>query len=329
MRRAQGRGLEPRWWLAALLALSATGPALAEEPKVITIATGPHGGVYLHTGNAICRLVNAGVGRHGLHCLARASPDPVAGVLALQGGERTYAIVPSDVAHRAHAGRGRFAQTGPMGDLRLVLVLQEEPFVALARPDVPARHLDDLRGRRVNLGAEGSIDRELVQALIETLGWSTGDLARTTALDAEASSAALCDGGIDAAFFRVGHPTGWMEDAMRRCGARLVPMTGPALDKLIETTPFLHRTTIDAGGYPGRARDIPVIGLAAVLVTTRDRPDTEVYEVAGAVAKNLGDFSRLHPTLKGLAREHLVDEALEVPLHPGAERYLREAGILR
>ncbi|MDX1434318.1 MAG: TAXI family TRAP transporter solute-binding subunit [Gammaproteobacteria bacterium] len=314
---------------ALFLHAGAVGELAAAELDIVTIAGGRHGGVYLHTGRAICRFVNASRARHQLRCLARSSADPVSAVRALHEGERSYALVPSDVLYDAYAGRDRFADSGPWRNLRRVLALQDEPLVVLARAQSGVRRLEDLRGRRVNLGVEGGSDRELVEELLAALGLSDADLAPSASLDAERAVAALCAGELDAAFFRVDHPTGWAEEAIRRCGARLVPMTGPAVDTLIASDPSVVRAIIEGGTYPGEQADVPVIALETNLVTTADRPDDEVYEVASAVGENLQSLSRLHRSLDGLVQEDLVDTRLDIPLHPGAERYLREAGLVR
>lgn len=305
------------------------GAARAEEPQVITIATGLHGGVYLHTGRSICRLVNAGHPRHGLRCVARSSPSAQASVRDLLSGVRAYAVVPSDELERAYNATGRYAGADPASNLRVVLALQEEPFVALVSPQSGIRSLEDLRARRVSLGPAGGIDRELAARLLETSGWREEEVSNALELDAERAVAALCAAEIDAAFLRIGHPTGWVEEAIERCGARLLPLAGSPVDALIESMPYVHRAIVEGGTYAGHDDDVTVLGLDTILVTSSDRPDGEVSEVAGAVVSNLADFRRLHATLAELDRDDLADVEVDVPLHPGAERYLRAAGIIR
>jgi len=319
------------WFCAAIGAvlLLATAPARAQDERLITIATAGHGGVYLPTGHAVCQFLHLERARHGIRCLARASAGSVENIEALRSGERDYAIVQSDLQNAAFEGSRQFAKEGPLPELRALFSLHAEPFTVIASPDSGISSFAEVAGRRLNLGIQGSGMRATTEDILAAFGLGDGDLSLVTDLAAGAQVEALCEGRIEVATFVVGHPSGYVQDATTACGGRLIPVEGPAVERLLASAPYYAPATIAGRIYPGEPEDVPTLGVRATLVTLADRPDDEVYELAEAVFSNLALFRRLHPALAGLDRAEMVDFGNTAPLHPGAERYFREAGLLR
>ena len=312
---------------AALLLTAAT--ARAQDDRLITIATAGHGGVYLPTGNAICRLVNAERERHGIRCLARASAGSVENIEALRKGERSYAIVQSDIQNAALKGSRQFEEAGPWPELRAVFSLHAEPFTVVARAGSDIQSFADIKGRRINLGVEGSGMRATTDDVLAAFGFGDAERALMTDLSAGAEVEALCDGRIEVATFVVGHPSGYVQDATTACRGRLIPVEGPAVERLLTSAPYYAPATISGRIYPGQPEEVPTLGVRATLVTLADRPKDEVYELVMAVFSNLELFRRLHPAFADLDRAEMVTFGNTAPLHPGAERYFRQAGLLR
>jgi uncharacterized protein len=298
-----------------------------QEPGLFTIGTAARGGVYYPVGSAICRFVNAGRERHGLRCLVAPSAGSVANIGALRSGEWAYVIVQSDVQHAAFTGHNQFVDAGPLSSLRAVFSLHGEPFTVMAREDSGIRTLADARGRRVNLGREGSGMRATAEDVLTAFGWQPSEFPQLAALAPEEQEKALCQNEIDVATFVVGHPSGWIQDIKSTCDARVVPVTGPAIDALLKASPFYAPTSVPAQMYDHHPEDISTLGVRALLVTLNERPAAEVYELVKAVFEGLRTFRRLHPALADLKPEEMVSLGITVPLHPGAERYFREAGL--
>ena len=315
---------------AAYLALAAFTfgcDAGAEQPTVITIATAERGGAYLPAGNAICRFVNSERDRHGLLCLATPSSGSVENIGALLVGERAYAIVQSDVEYAAYMGSGRFRGGEPFRQLRSLFSLYLEPFTVVARRDAQIRHLGDLEGHRFNLGREGSGMRATAENIMSAFGWTLDSFSATGDLSPGDQLEALCSGEIDAGSFTVGHPSGWIHDALSACDAVLVPVDGPVIDRLLAAAPYYTTAVLRGGTYAAQFDDVPTIAVRATLVTVADRPEEEVYQVVKAVFSNLETLRLLHPALEEIDARTMVQAHHTAPLHPGAERYYRETGL--
>jgi TRAP transporter TAXI family solute receptor len=317
------------WAAVGAALLLAAGTARSQDDRLITIATAGHGGVYLPTGNAICRLVHLERARHGIRCLARASAGSVENMEALHTGERDYAIVQSDLQNAALEGSRQFEEAGPPPELRALFSLHAETFTVVARPDSGIRSFAEIAGRRLNLGVEGSGMRATAEDILAAFGLGDADLALVTHLATGAQVEALCDGRIEVATFVVGHPSGYVQDATTACQGRLIPVEGPAVERLLTSAPYYTPATISGRLYPGQPEEVPTLGVRATLVTLADRPEDEVYELVKAVFSNLELFRRLHPALADLDRAEMVGLGNTAPLHPGAKRYFRETGLLR
>jgi TRAP transporter TAXI family solute receptor len=299
----------------------------ADEGQVFTIGTALRGGIYLPAGESICRLVNAHRVESGLRCLAAPSAGSVANVAALRTGERQYAIVQSDVLDAAYHGRHGFAAEGRLEALRAVLSLHAEPFTVITRAGSGIRSIAEIKGRRFNIGVAGSGTRATALDLLDAFGWQADDLAWLGEFAPEAQFAALCHDEIDAGALVVGHPNGWVQALTGSCAARLVPMTGEAVERLLKAAPYYAPAVVPGEMYDGHPADVPTFGVRAVLVTVAGRPEAEVHAIAKAVLEGLDTFRRLQPALAYLAPREMTSAGITVPLHPGAERYFREAGL--
>jgi hypothetical protein len=308
--------------------LGATGAPAAREPTIVTIATAKHGGAYLPVGDAICRFVNAGRERHGLLCLPKTSAGSVDNIRALRTGQRHYAIVQSDVQHAAYAGAGPFRVAGPFAEVRALLALHLEPYTVVARGDAGIRHFADVKGRRFNLGPDGSGMRATAEAIVRAFGWTPDDFALAGRLAPREQVGALCANRIDVAGFTVGHPSAWIHDALTACQGVPVAIDGPAIDALLRGAPYYAASVLPAGTYANQPADVPTVAVRASLVTRADRPEDEVCAVVSAVLANLEVFRRLHPTLANLDSRSMVQAPHAAPLHRGAQRCYREHGLL-
>ncbi|HAY38892.1 MAG TPA: C4-dicarboxylate ABC transporter substrate-binding protein, partial [Desulfobacteraceae bacterium] len=119
-------------------------------------------------------------------------------------------------------------------------------------------------------------------------------------------------------------------DPTTTCGARLVPLTGPAIDKLVADRPYYAKAVIPIEFYPGAVNDadVPTFGVKATFVTSAKVPDKVVYAIAKEVFDNFEEFKTLHPAYQVLTKENML-EGLSAPIHPGAMKYFKEAGLMK
>ena len=312
--------------MIAIFALAAM-PATAQE-KFVTIGTGAVTGVYYPTGGAICRMLSRTRAEHGIRCSVESTGGSVYNVNALRSGELEFGVAQSDIQFKAYNGTDTFAEGGAHDGLRSVFSLHAEPFTVVARADAGVREFTDLKGKRVNVGNPGSGQRDTMEVVMGVLGWTMGDFAMASELQAGEQSQALCDNNIDVMVYTVGHPSGSIQEATTACDAVLVNVTGPEIDTLVDENPYYLKAIIPGGMYRGNPDDTETFGVGATLVTSANVPDEVVYALVKSVFDDLDQFRGLHPAFAGLDAKTMVTQGLSAPLHPGAEKYYREAGLL-
>lgn len=317
--------------LAAIAAVSCalfSAPAAAQQ-KFITIGTGGVTGVYYAAGGAICRLVNKDRAKHGIRCSVESTGGSVFNVNTIKAGELDLGFSQSDVQYNAAKGLAQFKDAGAFGDLRAVFSVHPEPFTVVARKEVNAKTLADLKGKRFNVGNPGSGTRASMEELMAAMGWKMGDFSLASELKADEHGPALCDGKIDGFFYGVGHPSANIQDPTTSCGAKLVSITGPAVDKLVADKPYYAKAVIPGGLYPNNPDGAQTYGVLATVVASAKTPADTVYQVVKAVFDNFDEFKKLHPALAHLKPESMVKDGLSAPLHEGAARYYREKGWIK
>jgi TRAP transporter TAXI family solute receptor len=204
-----------------------------------------------------------------------------------------------------------------------------EPFTVLARKDAGVKTFTDLKGKRVNVGNPGSGTRASMEELLSALGWKLSDFSLASELRADEHGPALCDNKIDAFFYGVGHPSANIQDPTTSCGARLVSITGPAVDKLVAGNPYYAKATIPGGMYSNNPEGAQTYGVLATMVTSAKVPEAVVYQLTKATFDNFAEFKKLHPAFANLQEEEMVKNGLSAPLHAGAEKYYKEKGWLK
>ena len=311
--------------VAALIASAA--PAIAQQ-QFITIGTGGVTGVYYAAGGAICRLMNETRDDHGFRCSVESTAASVYNLNALRQGELDFGVTQSDVMYFAVNGESDFADAGPWADLRAVFSLHPEPFTLVARADSGIESFADLAGKRVNIGAPGSGTQASMDIILDATGMSRGDFSLSSELRPDEHGPALCDNQIDAFFYGVGHPSANIADPTTTCAAQLVPITGEAIDGLIDANPYYAAATIPGGTYSNNPDDVETFGVLAALAASADTPEDAVYALVKAVFENFDTFKSLHPALANLSEENMIVDGLSAPLHAGAERYYQERGWL-
>ncbi len=313
--------------LIALLVGFVAAPSYAQE-KIITIGTGSVTGVYYPAGGAICRLINRGRKEHGYRCFVESTGGSIYNIRALRDGEISFGIVQSDWQYNAYRGEGVFADGPPFRDLRSVFSLHSEMFTVAVAKDSGIRKFTDLKGKRVNIGDPGSGMREIMQNLMESLRWSKHSFAEASELKPADAAKELCDGKLDAMVFAAGHPNGLIQEITSNCGAKLIPVEGKEVDKLIADNQFYSRTAIPGGMYQGNPQNTATFGVKATLVTTADADEEAVYQLTKAVFENFDSFKTLHFVFATLDKDRMVNSGNIAPIHPGALRYFREAGLI-
>lgn len=310
---------------ALLAAATFASPAVAQEESYVTIGTGGQTGVYYVVGQSVCRLVNKNSEEQNIRCNAPSTGGSVANINGIKSGELDMGVVQSDVQYQAYNGTGNF-EDDAYDDLRAVFRIHGEPLTLLARADADIETLDDLEGKRVNIGNPGSGQRNTMEVVMDAKGWDKDTFSLASQLDAAEMASALADNNIDAMTYVVGHPNGAIQEATTTVDAHLIPLNDEDIQGIVAEYPYYSKSVIPGGLYKNNPDDVETFGVAATFVTTADTDDDVVYQTVKAVFDNFDRFKRLHPAFENLDPEDMVTSGLSAPLHDGAARYYREQG---
>ena len=310
--------------LAALGLAASLGTAAQAQDKFFTIGTGGQTGVYFVVGQSICRLVNRDT---DYKCTAPSTGGSIANINAIKAGDMEMGVAQSDWQFHAYNGSSQF-EGDAFGDLRAVFSVHAEPFNVIARADSGIETFDDLKGKRVNVGNPGSGQLATMEVVMDAKGWTMDDFALASQLKPAEQAAALGDNNVDAIIYTVGNPNGSIQEATTTVDAKLIPVDGEAIQGLIDENPYYAKATIPGGMYNGNPDDVDTFGVKATFVSSASVDEELVYQVVKSVFENFDRFKRLHPAFESLTKEEMVADGLSAPLHPGAERYYKEAGLL-
>lgn len=317
-------------FLSVISALAGATPVASPAPTpVVSIGAGGVAGVYYAVGGAMCRMLRRTALTTPYVCTVDATGGSVFNLNALKSEDLDFAMVQSDIGYHAYTGEAQFAAVGPYEPLRAVFSLYPESVTVVARKELAASSFQELAGKRVNIGHPGSVARASVDRLLEAMDTDYSYFSSVTELRADELTEALCSGKIDAFIFSVGHPSAVIQDPAALCGAQVLPLTGPAVDQLVESYPYYAKVDVPAGLYTNNAQAVPTYGVMATVVTRADTDEQHVYDLVNAIFENVDNFKRLHPALEHIDKQRMIQDGLSMPLHPGALRYFREQGLLK
>ncbi|QQS55695.1 MAG: TAXI family TRAP transporter solute-binding subunit [Candidatus Competibacteraceae bacterium] len=317
-----------RIFIASVALVLGVGAARLVQAEEIAIGTASRAGVYFQVGQAICRLLNVETTQHGVACKALPTDGSIYNLQQIRSGKSQLGVVQSDWQYRAANGTGIFKPAGPDTDLRALFSVHGEPFTVVARRDAGIQSFDDLKGKRVNIGNPGSGQRATLEVLMDAKGWDKRVFSLANDLSASEQSLALCHDRVQAMVYVVGHPNASVAQAVELCDAIIVPVTGPAVERLLADNPYYARTQVPGGVYKGNPQPVSTFGVkATVVASTKLSPDT-AYLLVKTVFENLDDFKKQHPAFANLEPAHMIKDGLSAPLHEGALRYYQEKGWL-
>ncbi|RUS60854.1 TAXI family TRAP transporter solute-binding subunit [Pseudorhodobacter sp. E13] len=325
--------------IAAIVSTSLVGGATAQELKFFTIGTGGTAATYYPVGGVIANAISnppgsrpcdegGSCGVPGLIASAVSSRGSVDNVNAIVSGLRNSGFAQSDVAYWAYTGTGTMEGQPPASDLRAIAALFPEHIHLVALADSGINSVADLAGKRVSLDEPGSgtfVDANLI---LEANGLTEGSFT-AEALKPDASGDALRNGQIDAFFFVGGFPTGAIVELASAVKIKLVPIDGAGAEALTSKYGFFSASDIPEGAYEG-VPATPTVAVGAQWITSAKEDEALIYDITKALwnekTRVLLDVG--HAKGKSITAETALD-GIGIPLHPGAERFYKEAGLLK
>lgn len=317
-------------FVMGVMAVDMVNPTVVQgATKFVTIGTGGVTGVYYPTGGAIGRIVNKKKKEYGIRVTVESTGGSVFNVNAVMAGDLEFGIVQSDRQYQAINGLAEWTEKGKQEKLRAICSFHPESITLVAAVESGINTIEDLKGKTVNIGNPGSGQRQNSIDALTAVGIDFEKDIRAEGLKAAEAPKMLQDGRIDAFFYTVGHPSGAIKEATSgRRKVRFIAVEGAGIDKLIEDNPFYAKAFVPVKNYTQaeNTEDVPTFGVKATFVTSADVPDDIVYAITKEVFDNLEDFKKLHPAYAVLTKESML-EGLSAPIHPGAMKYYKEAGL--
>lgn len=305
-----------------LLCFALMSSAIAQ----LSIATGGTGGVYFPVGGAYAELINRYL--DGYTAVAEVTGASVENVGLVARGDSDFAFALADTVLQAYAGIGRFGPDGDLpqlANLRAIAVAYSNTVHIVTLADSGIRSLQDLRGRRVSVGAPGSGTEVSAQTILAANGITYADISEQF-LNFNETADALRDGQIDAGFWSVGAPTSSILSLAETRPIRIIPLTEEEIANAIAADPTFAAVTLPAGTYTGQTEDVPTIGTPNVIIVARELEDEIVYGFLSILYEHIDEVIAVHPSANETSPE-LTLSASPIPLHPAAVRYYQDQGF--
>lgn len=318
------------------------GPALAQDMTFFRIGTGGAGGTYFPIGGIIANAISnppgsracdegGNCGVPGLVAMAQSTNASAHNVNAVQAGQMEAGLTGAATLHFAYKGIGVF-EGNQKPDVRVIANLFPEDLHLVLPKGASLDGLADLKGKRVGIAQAGSGTQIAVELILAAHGITRDDIEEAE-LNNTQSAERLADGQLDAYFYAAGTPVAAMIQLDNTKGMELYDWTEEELVTGNTAVPYYIKSLIPAGTYPGVDYDVDTLAVSGMLITNANQPEELIYEITKALwsstARKLLDNG--HPKGKAITVETALEgvEGIGVPLHPGAEKYYREIGMLK
>lgn len=302
---------------------SSSGSNNPVEGQVMTILTGGTSGVYFPLGNALAKIYNEKLAASASAQTTGASAVNSAKI-AQKKAELAFAM--ADTVSDAYNGVGKFEQTGALDNLRAVSGLYTNYMQLVAPKSSGIDSIEDLKGKRVAVGAPGSGTEIMAKRVLKAADITYEDIDEDF-LSFKEGVEGIKNGVIDAAFLVSGLPNAGIMELSTTENVVLVKVPESIVKKLKEIYPAFISATIPGGTYEGIKKDIETAAVKNLLITHKDMSEEAVYTLTKTLYKNIEELRATHNAANGIKPEEAT-KGLPIPLHPGAEKFYKEKGVL-
>ncbi len=326
---------------AAAGALFAAGAAQAQAPSFFRIVSGSAGGNYFPMAGLLANAISnppgsrpcdrgGSCGVPGLIAIAQSANGSVANVNAIQSGTAESGLVQSDVAYWAYSGTGVFEGKPPLKKLSAIATLYPEHIHVVLPRDTHISKFDDMRSKRIGVGLPASGAQVGALLILNAAGLEKNQDFTAEELNTSQSAERLADGQLDAFLTVTGAPSSGISQLASTAGMKLMSIPEPIQQAVIKQAPFYFGSPIRAGVYEGVEADTETLAVAAQWLVSADQSEELVYGITKALwNKNTRKLlDKGHAKGRDVQLETGLD-AIGIPLHPGAERFYQEAGVLK
>jgi len=309
--------------IGVVLFLVGTAFFVSCKREHIRLATGGSAGTYYAYGSVLANILSE---KAKIPITVQSTGASKANIQLINAGEVEMAIVQNDVMDYAWRGVDLFNGEQTVA-FRSMAGLYAETCQIIANSSSGIKTVADLIGKSVSVGDAGSGVEFNARQILETYGLTFDDIVKQN-LSFAASADALRDNKIDAFFCTAGAPTPAVVDLATSKDIILLEIDEAHADELIANYPFYTRFPVHAGSYRGQTSDVMTVAIKATFIVSAKLPENTVYQLTKALFENKDLIAEAHVKGRELSPEYAV-EGISVPFHPGAEKFFREAGVLK
>ncbi len=304
--------------IAAAAAIAIAPVAQAQE---LSIATGGTGGVYYPYGGGLAEVIGKYV--DGYSASVEVTGASVENMALIQRGDSDIALALADTVYQAFTGTGSF-EGKQIAEARALASIYPNAVQLVTLADSGITSLEDLRGKRVSVGAPGSGTELSAQIILAANGITYEDFDPQR-LNFNETADAIRDGDIVAGFWSVGPPTSSIMNLAATRSIAVVGLSDDEVAKARAAEPTFAPYTLKAGLYDGMAEAVTTISTPNVLVVHADMDEELAYNITKAMYEHVAELIAIHPAANDTTIEFSV-ASTPIPFHPGALRYLEEVG---
>ena len=300
------------------------GVVQAQQQQFVNILTGGQSGVYYPMGVALSQIYAKSI--PNVRATAQVTKASAENLNLLQAGRGELAFSLGDAVADAWAGDAEAGFKEPLKNLRGFSATYNNYIQIVASEDSGIKTLADLKGKRVSVGAAKSGTELNARAIFKAAGLTYKDLAKVEYLPFGESVELMKNRQLDATLQSAGLGVASIRDLSSSVNIRVVAIPKEVVAKV--GSPAYVPAVIPANTYTGQTEDVPTTAIPNFLITQSKVPDELVYQMAKAMYGNLDTLYAAHNAAKAIKLQNALT-GMPIPLHPGAERYFREAGVLK
>jgi TRAP transporter TAXI family solute receptor len=313
--------------LAAALGIGAAlvaSTVAAQSTQFINVLTGGQSGVYYPVGVALSQIYAKDI--PNVRSTAQVTRASAENLNLLQSGRGEVAFTLADALSDAWKGNEEAGFKQKLDRLRGISGLYNNYIQIVANADSGIRTLADLKGKRVTVGAARSGTELNAREILKAAGLSYSDLGKVEYLPFGESVELMKNRQLDATLQSAGLGVASIRDLATAIKIVVIPVPLEVVAKVGD--PAYQPAVIPANTYTGQTTDIPTAAIPNFLVTHSGVPEDLVYRMTKAMYDNLDTLYAAHNAARAIKRENAL-KGMPVPLHPGAERYYREVGLIK
>ncbi len=311
--------------ILAVLFIGTSVPAGAASPQVnVGIGTSSLGGNFFTMGAVIAEVL---VSKFGYRAVAQATGGSAFNVDAVHNKELTAAICQATAIAAAFRGTDQF-KGAPIDDVRTLYNWNATPVHILAKRSANADNITGLAGLRFECMTPGDGIELTTKMMTELFGLS-GKVKMEHSGNRVQSASRFKTGSVDAVLDATGIGASWMNDVIGDgSGFKLLSLTDEQIKKIIAAYPEMSRMVIPANSYKGQTQEVVTVGNWTTLIAHKSMADDVAYNITKSAFDNKETLVKGHNFFKDLSPKNILSGSV-APLHPGAAKYYKEAGVLQ